>query len=114
MQTEVNMTKEPLQILVADDEKNLRKVLKALLERDGYEVHLAEDGLGALEILNNNHIDIVITDLRMPELDGMSLLKKIKRDERVSSRDHDHRPRHRGHGRGGHQAGCLRLYHETL
>ena len=65
------------QILVVDDETNMRKVLRALLERDGYEVQLAENGLEALEILQNHHVDIVVTDLRMPGLDGMSLLRRV-------------------------------------
>lgn len=64
------------QILVADDEPNLRRVLGAQLTRDGHEVHLAEDGLAALKCLTENHIDLVITDLKMPGLDGMGLLRK--------------------------------------
>lgn len=64
------------QILVADDEPNLRRVLGAQLTRDGHEVHLAEDGLAALKCLTDNHIDLVITDLKMPGLDGMGLLRK--------------------------------------
>jgi len=68
---------EPLQILVADDEPNMRKVLRAMLEHDGYDVHLAEDGAAALEVLENHHVDVLITDLRMPEIDGMELLKRV-------------------------------------
>lgn len=64
------------QILVADDEPNLRRVLGAQLTRDGHEVHLVEDGLAALKCLTDNHIDLVITDLKMPGLDGMGLLRK--------------------------------------
>ncbi len=67
----------PLQILVADDEPNMRKVLRAMLRHDGYHVQLAEDGERALEVLENNHIDIVITDLRMPGIDGMDLLRRV-------------------------------------
>ncbi len=68
---------EKKQVLVADDEPNLRRVLSAQLARDGFEVHGAEDGEQALKILAEHHIDVVITDLRMPKLDGMSLLKRI-------------------------------------
>jgi two-component system, NtrC family, response regulator AtoC len=71
------MRSEPLQILVADDEPNMRKVLRAMLEHDGYDVHLAEDGAAALDVLANNHVDVLITDLRMPEIDGMELLKRV-------------------------------------
>ncbi len=70
------MLHESKQILVVDDEPNLRKVLSAQLGREGYEVLVAGDGAEALELLRDNHIDLVITDLKMPTLDGMSLLRK--------------------------------------
>jgi two-component system response regulator AtoC len=73
---------ERKQILVVDDEPNLRRVLRAQLERDGYDVHTAEDGEQAIALLRDNHLDLVITDLRMPKLDGMELLRRI-----VSSED---------------------------
>ena len=63
-----------LTVLVADDEPNLRRVLRAQLERDGFEVVVAPDGARAVQVLDEHHVDIVITDLRMPELDGMGLL----------------------------------------
>ncbi|MCS6798094.1 MAG: sigma-54 dependent transcriptional regulator [Myxococcota bacterium] len=65
------------QILVADDEPNLRRVLRAQLVRDGYDVHVAEDGAQALGILREHHVDVVVTDLRMPRIDGMALLRTI-------------------------------------
>jgi DNA-binding NtrC family response regulator len=67
------------QVLVADDEPNLRRVLGALLNRDGYDVHLAENGEQALALLREHHVDLVITDLRMPKLDGMALLREVVR-----------------------------------
>ena len=69
------MLPERKQILVVDDEPNLRRVLSAQLERDGYDVHMAEDGQRGLDLLRDNHIDLVITDLRMPKVDGMELLR---------------------------------------
>jgi len=63
------------QVLVVDDEANIRRVLSAQLAREGYEVHTAEDGERALAILREHHIDLVITDLRMPKMDGMALLR---------------------------------------
>jgi nitrogen regulation protein NR(I) len=71
------MLPERKQILVVDDEPNLRRVLSAQLERDGCDVHTAEDGEEALRVLGEHHIDLVITDLRMPKLDGMELLRRI-------------------------------------
>lgn len=70
------MFPEKKQILVVDDEPNLRRVLSALLVRDDYDVVMAEDGAQALDILNEHHIDMVLTDLRMPKVDGMELLRR--------------------------------------
>lgn len=71
-----SMIPDKKQILVADDEPNLRRVLGAQLSRDGHEVHLVEDGKAALRCLQENHIDLIVTDLKMPGLDGMGLLRK--------------------------------------
>ena len=64
------------QVLVVDDEPNLRRVLGAQLSRDGYEVHTVADGEAALRILQEQYVDVVITDLRMPRLDGLELLRR--------------------------------------
>ncbi len=71
------MTQTAKQILVADDEENLRRVLTAQLEHDGYEVHSVGDGHAVLRALEDHHIDVLITDLRMPKLDGMGVLKAV-------------------------------------
>ncbi len=71
------MSVERKQILIADDEPNLRRVLAAQLQRDGYEVHAVADGEEALRALEEHHIDLVISDLRMPKVDGMQLLKHV-------------------------------------
>src|ERR1041384_5147765 len=70
------MLPEHKQILVVDDEPNLRRVLSAQLERDGYDVHTAEDGEQALVVLKEHHLDLIITDLRMTKLAGMELLRR--------------------------------------
>lgn len=67
------------QILVVDDEANLRRVLAAVLEREGYDVFVAADGREALAVLSNHHVDVVVTDVRMPEMDGMVLLREVSR-----------------------------------
>lgn len=69
------------QILVVDDEPNLRRVLAAQLQRDGFDVHVAQDGEAGLGLLKEHHVDLVITDLRMPKLDGMGLLEQAQRLE---------------------------------
>lgn len=70
------MLPEKKQVLVVDDEANLRRVLAAMLGRDGCDVHDAENGEQALQILRDHHIDLVISDLRMPKVDGMTLLRE--------------------------------------
>lgn len=62
-------------ILIADDEKNTRVGLKWALEKKDIEALLATDGEEALKILRENHIDLLIADLKMPKIDGMKLLK---------------------------------------
>jgi DNA-binding NtrC family response regulator len=64
-------------VLVIDDEANLRKVLAALLRRDGYDVTIAEDGEMGLAEFQKNGADAVITDLVMPKLGGMEVLRAV-------------------------------------
>jgi nitrogen regulation protein NR(I) len=75
------MLPERKQVLIVDDEPNLRKILSAQLSRDGYDVLTAEDGEQGLTQLKEHHIDLVITDLKMPRLDGMTLLKRALEEE---------------------------------
>jgi len=75
------MLPERKQVLIVDDEPNLRKILSAQLSRDGYDVLTAEDGEQGLAQLKEHHIDLVITDLKMPKVDGMALLKRALVDE---------------------------------
>jgi nitrogen regulation protein NR(I) len=65
-------------VLVVDDETNLRKVLAAILRKDGYEVALAEDGEQALAEFEKNGADVIISDLVMPKLGGMDLLTRVR------------------------------------
>src|SRR5215211_5934677 len=74
------MLPEKKQVLVVDDEPNLRKILAAQLSRDGYDVLVAEDGEQGLSLLRENHIDLVVTDLKMPKVDGMTLLREAVKE----------------------------------
>ena len=65
-------------ILVVDDEQSLREVLSIMLKRAGYAVTIATDGEDAVELLQREIFDLVITDLRMPKVDGMEVLKAVK------------------------------------
>ncbi len=64
-------------LLIADDEKNIRSGLQMAFEDEGYQVLTASDGNEAWEKLQKNIVDLVITDLRMPGMDGYELLKRI-------------------------------------
>ncbi|HIC90825.1 MAG TPA: sigma-54-dependent Fis family transcriptional regulator [Syntrophaceae bacterium] len=65
-------------VLVVDDEKNYLLVLDALLSEEGYEVITAESGMEALQILKEAELDLVVTDLKMPKMNGIELLEHIK------------------------------------
>ena len=65
-------------ILLVDDEEGIRTVLGISLRDVGYEVHTAENGFRALEIFREHHPEIVLTDIKMPGMDGIELLETIK------------------------------------
>ena len=58
------------QILVVDDDRNTRRLLQAVLENDGYQVFTAVNGEDALQIMDRQHIDLVVLDIMMPKMDG--------------------------------------------
>ena len=64
-------------VLIIDDEKNIREGLAAALEMEGYTVALAADGKQGLARMVKGDIDLVITDLRMPEISGEQVLAKV-------------------------------------
>lgn len=65
-------------ILVADDQPNIRRLYQHTLEKNGYRVFTAENGEDALNMLESEHIDLVILDVMMPKMDGYSCLKSIR------------------------------------
>ncbi|MCA2005252.1 MAG: response regulator, partial [Ignavibacterium sp.] len=65
-------------ILVVDDEKGLRIGVPRLLDMEGYEVDVAENGTEGIELGTNNEYDLAIIDLKMPDIEGIEVLKKIK------------------------------------
>jgi two-component system response regulator AtoC len=67
-------------ILIVDDENNIRRVLAAMLKREGYEVTTAADGEQALSVLQKVPVSVVVTDLVMPRVGGMDLLKRVVAD----------------------------------
>jgi two-component system response regulator AtoC len=72
------MEPHPIRVLVVDDEPNFRKVLVRELERRGHQTGAAKDGAEALELLQDNVADIVLLDLKMPGLDGIEVMRRLK------------------------------------
>jgi two-component system, NtrC family, response regulator PilR len=66
-------------VLVVDDERSMRELLSIVLRRDGYEVLLASDGKVAVETLKRERVDVLITDIRIPEMNGVDVLREAKR-----------------------------------
>lgn len=67
-----------LNILVVDDDQNIRMFLGAVLEGAGYGVLTAENGVRALEVMDKEHVDLVVLDIMMPEMDGYEFTKTIR------------------------------------
>jgi two-component system, NtrC family, response regulator PilR len=65
-------------ILIVDDEQSMREWLRILFQRDGFEVLTADDGLAARDIVAREYLDVVLTDIRMPRLDGVALLTAVR------------------------------------
>ncbi|QWU13844.1 DNA-binding response regulator, OmpR family, contains REC and winged-helix (wHTH) domain [Paenibacillus sophorae] len=65
-------------ILVVDDNESIRKLMTTYLIRDGYHVFAASDGLKALEVLDTEHIDLMIADIMMPNMDGYTLTEELR------------------------------------
>jgi two-component system, response regulator, stage 0 sporulation protein F len=65
-------------ILVADDEMSIRLLYSEELKEEGYDVYLAANGREALEIVEKIPLDLVILDIKMPEMDGIEALRQIK------------------------------------
>ena len=64
-------------VLIIDDEKAIRRSIREILEFEKYEIEEAEDGAQGLEMALKNNYDIVLSDIKMPKLDGIELLQKL-------------------------------------
>ena len=72
-----------MKILVVDDEEMIRNVIKEYALLDNYEVLEAENGLEAIDIVENNDIDVIVLDIMMPKLDGYSTYSEIKKIKKI-------------------------------
>ncbi|XJS10751.1 response regulator transcription factor [Aerococcaceae bacterium WGS1372] len=66
------------QILVVDDNKNTRQLMQAVLEAENYKVYTAVDGQDALDVMDQQHIDLVLLDVMMPNMDGLEFTKLLR------------------------------------
>lgn len=72
-----------MRVLIVDDEKLIREVIREYCEDLNYQVFEAEDGYDALNIISNTDIDVIILDIMMPKLDGYSTLKEIRKRKNI-------------------------------
>ena len=71
--------------MVVDDSLTMRKVLSRLLEREGFEVIVAKDGIDAMQMLLETTPDVILTDIEMPRMDGFALARNVRDDARTAS-----------------------------
>jgi two-component system, NtrC family, response regulator PilR len=71
--------RHPPRILVVDDERSMRELLAIVLRREGYEVLLAENGRSAIDLLEREPVDLLISDIKMPDLSGVDVLRAAKK-----------------------------------
>jgi len=72
-------------ILVVDDEENTRLALTRLLAREGYDVKTAANGSEALSQIRNQPVELIITDLNMPVMNGLTFLRELNREQPASN-----------------------------
>jgi CheY-like chemotaxis protein len=76
------MAKKNLKVLIVEDERFLSNAYKMILEKSGFKVNVAYDGNEAIEILQKDTPDVILLDLKMPNLDGIGFLKKYNPKEK--------------------------------
>ncbi|MCR4903860.1 MAG: response regulator transcription factor [Butyrivibrio sp.] len=75
------MSKDKNRILIAEDDKDIIALLRLYLEKDGFDVFFAEDGINAFDMIDNCEPDLVISDIMMPGMNGYELIKKIRKSQ---------------------------------
>ena len=70
-------------ILVVEDEKNIQNIIKAFLENAEYKVETADDGLDAINLIQNNNYDLILLDIMLPKVDGFTICEMIRKNSDV-------------------------------
>jgi len=74
------MTQIKPKLLIVDDQLGIRMLLHEIFEKEGYQIFQAANGVNALQIVKQEAPDLVILDMKLPEMDGLDILKQIKQD----------------------------------
>ncbi len=72
-----------MKLLIVDDEKLIREVIKEYALNEKYEVYEAEDGIEALKIVDNENIDVIVLDIMMPKMDGYTFFQELKKEHNI-------------------------------
>ena len=73
----------PKKIIIIDDEKSIRQTLREILEYEKYSVYEADNGAKGLEMMTNELFDVVLCDIKMPEMDGLEVLEKAQQLDQI-------------------------------
>jgi len=101
-------------ILIVDDEEIVIRSCLRILAAENYEVDTSNDGLDALGKIHEKNYDVLILDIKMPKMDGMEVLQRVKEARPDHRCHHDHRPARYRNSRAGHENGRLRLSAQAL
>jgi len=69
------------QVMIVDDSESIRELIIFTLETEGYSVVSGNDGVEAMKLLDGRHLDLIITDLHMPNMDGIELIKEVRKTD---------------------------------
>lgn len=72
-----------MKVLIVDDEKLIREVIKEYATLENYEIYEAENGIDALKVIDETDIDVIVLDIMMPKMDGYSFFKELKKEKNI-------------------------------
>ncbi len=101
-------------ILLVEDEENLHDALRLNLELENYQVTSAYDGNQALKAISDEYFDLVILDVMLPGIDGISVAETIRVQAKPGSHSYSERPKHQCRPGAGIKKRCRRLSQQTL